>query len=249
MSLLSPSVRAYLRYKAAFEFAVAAVLLLLASPVIGAALVLVKLTSRGPALYSQARLGRHGRPFTLLKIRSMEHECENLTGPCWSLPGDARVTPVGRWLRRLHIDELPQLWNVLRGEMSLIGPRPERPEFVPKLEQAIPHYRKRLLVRPGVTGLAQVQLPPDSDLDSVRIKTAYDLHYVRRAGLVLDARIAWATVFRVMGLSFRRLRACFCFPPPEKVEADYRKLDAPANSHGPSANGSSVGRPSSQPVG
>src|SRR5439155_12868491 len=117
-------------------------------------MLLVKLTSRGPALYTQTRLGRNGRPFTIYKLRTMQHRCESLTGARWSTPGDPRITPVGRFLRKTHLDELPQLWNVLRGDMALVGPRPERPEFVPQLEQAVPHYRDRLLVRPGVSGLA-----------------------------------------------------------------------------------------------
>ena len=164
--------------KRAVEFAVALILFLLTLPLTALAMLLVKVTSRGPVLYSQTRLGRHGRPFTVYKIRSMTYGAESLTGACWSKPGDSRITPVGRWLRRTHIDELPQLWNVLRGDMGLIGPRPERPEFVPQLEQAIPLYRKRLLVRPGVTGLAQVQLPPDTDLASDRRKIVYDLYYI-----------------------------------------------------------------------
>src|SRR5438105_439616 len=215
--LLTPSARAYVTLKRVIDIATALTLLVLTAPFIGVAMLLVKLTSPGPALYSQTRLGRHGVPFTLYKIRTMAHDSESLTGPCWSLPGDTRVTALGRWLRATHLDELPQLWNVLRGDMSLIGPRPERPEFVPKLEQAVPHYRKRLQVRPGVTGLAQVQLPPDSDLDSVLIKTAYDLHYIRHIGLLLDVRIVWATGFKVMGLSFARLRAAFRFPPREVI--------------------------------
>src|SRR5207249_2271789 len=156
--------------------------------------VLVKLTSPGPILYSQTRLGRHGRSYTIYKIRSMSHNCEKQSGPRWSTAGDSRVTPIGRLLRRTHVDELPQLWNVLRGEMSLIGPRPERPEFVPQLERALPQYRQRLLVRPGVTGLAQVQLPPDSDLASVRRKLAYDLYYVHGCNFCLDVQLLLATV-------------------------------------------------------
>src|SRR5207249_2052434 len=124
------------------------------------------------------------------------------SGPRWSTAGDPRVTPLGRILRKTHIDELPQLWNVLRGDMSLVGPRPERPEFIPQLQQAIPHYRDRLLVRPGLTGLAQVQLPPDTDLGSVRIKLAYDLYYVRRRGPWLDCRILFGTAFHVAGVSW-----------------------------------------------
>src|SRR5262249_17904057 len=139
------------------------------------AMALVRLTSRGSAIYRQTRLGLNGRPFTIYKIRTMYHDSERLTGPQWSRPGDPRVTPIGRILRATHIDELPQLWNVLRGEMSLVGPRPERPELAAGLERELPSYRDRLAVRPGVTGLAQVQLPPDTDVESVRRKLAYDI--------------------------------------------------------------------------
>ena len=222
--LVGPDVGRYLAARAAFDFAAALALLLLTSPLLLLAMLLVKLTSRGPALYSQVRLGRHGRPFTLYKVRTMAHDCESLTGACWSRPGDARVTPVGRWLRKTHLDELPQLWNVLRGDMSLVGPRPERPEFVPQLERAIPLYRKRLQVRPGLTGLAQVQLPPDTDLASVLIKTAYDLYYVRRAGPLLDLRIYWATFFKLLGVRYDRLRGMFGFPQREQVEDDFQAL-------------------------
>jgi lipopolysaccharide/colanic/teichoic acid biosynthesis glycosyltransferase len=218
--------RGYLTVKFALDIVISVTLLVLSAPIVVLAVVLVKLTSPGPALYSQTRLGRFGRPFTIYKIRTMGHDCESLTGPRWSTAGDTRVTAVGRWLRRTHLDELPQLWNVLRGDMSLIGPRPERPEFVPKLEQAVPHYRKRLQIRPGVTGLAQVQLPPDTDLDSVLIKTAYDLHYIRDMGVLLDARIVWATCFKLTGLSFARLRSVFRFPRREVIEQGYRALSA-----------------------
>jgi lipopolysaccharide/colanic/teichoic acid biosynthesis glycosyltransferase len=162
--------------KRAADLTAALALLLLTAPLVLLAMLLIKLTSRGPVLYTQTRLGRHGRPFAIYKLRTMAHRAESLTGPCWSRPGDPRVTRLGRFLRRTHLDELPQRWNVLRGDMSLVGPRPERPEFVPQLEQAVAHYRERLRVRPGVTGLAQVQLPPDTDLDSVRLKLAYDLY-------------------------------------------------------------------------
>jgi lipopolysaccharide/colanic/teichoic acid biosynthesis glycosyltransferase len=219
--LLSPSARAYVILKAVLDFTAALTLLILTAPLILLAMLLVKLTSPGPALYSQTRLGRHGQPFVIFKIRTMANNSESLTGPRWCAPGDTRVTTIGRWLRRTHVDELPQLWNVLRGDMSLIGPRPERPEFAPRLEQVIPHYRKRLQIRPGVTGLAQVQLPADTDLDSVRIKTAYDLLYIRRMGLWLDARIAWATLFKLAGASFAGLQAMFRFPARATVEKHY----------------------------
>lgn len=214
----------YLAVKAFGDFVLASFLLVVTAPLVLAGMVLVKLTSAGPMLYSQTRLGRNGRPFTLYKIRTMTHQAESLTGARWCTPGDQRVTGVGRWLRKTHLDELPQLWNVLRGEMSLIGPRPERPEFVPQLEQAIPLYRERLQVRPGLTGLAQVQLPPDTDLNSVRAKLAYDLHYVRRVGPWLDVRIALATVLKIVGLPFRWIRAACGFPRFEAVTQAYRAL-------------------------
>lgn len=220
--LRGPDGGLYALAKIVTDFLLAAVLLVLTAPLLGLAMALVKLTSRGPALYSQTRLGRHGRPFTLYKVRTMYEDVESLTGPRWCVPGDTRVTTVGRWLRRMHIDELPQLFNVLRGEMSLIGPRPERPEFVPRLERAIPRYAERLWVRPGLTGLAQVQLPPDTTLDSVRTKLAYDLHYVQHGGLLLDLRIAWATALKLIGVPFAALRVLFGLPSNSVIEAEYR---------------------------
>jgi lipopolysaccharide/colanic/teichoic acid biosynthesis glycosyltransferase len=189
--------RGYLRVKRMLDVVLAALLLVLAAPFILVAGLLVKLTSRGPVFYSQTRVGRGGRPFTIYKIRSMYHECERASGARWSRPGDPRVMPVGQFLRRTHLDELPQLWNILRGDMSLIGPRPERPEFVPQLEQAIPRYRERLLVLPGVTGLAQVHLPPDTDLASVRRKLAFDLYYIKNIGFWGDLRLLLATAVHV----------------------------------------------------
>ena len=124
--------------RAVVEFGVALVLLVLAAPVILLAALLVRLSSRGPAFYTQTRLGRGGRPYAMYKIRSMYHDCERQSGPRWASRGDPRVTPLGRVLRFTHVDELPQLVNVLKGEMSLIGPRPERPEFVTELAHALP---------------------------------------------------------------------------------------------------------------
>jgi lipopolysaccharide/colanic/teichoic acid biosynthesis glycosyltransferase len=223
-----PSARSYYRVKIVLDFALAATLLILTAPLILLAMALVKFTSRGPAIYSQTRLGQYGLPFTIYKIRTMTHNCESLTGAQWSRPNDSRVTGLGRWLRKTHIDELPQLWNVLCGEMSLIGPRPERPEFVPQLEQAIPHYRQRLQARPGVTGLAQVQLPPDTDLESVRIKLAYDLHYAAHVHFLLDVRIYAATFGKVMGLGFRTIRSACAFPPRTVIESEYQAISGRA---------------------
>ncbi|MBI1829871.1 MAG: sugar transferase [Planctomycetes bacterium] len=219
-----PAASWYASMKFALEFMIALTLLIATAPVILAAMLLIKLTSPGPAIYTQTRIGRGGRPFTIYKLRTMMEDCESLTGPQWAQPGDGRVTPVGRWLRKLHIDELPQLWNVLIGDMSLIGPRPERPEFLPQLEKAIPLYRQRLDVRPGITGFAQIQLPPDSDIDSVRIKLAYDLHYVHHLGFWLDATIYFGTVLKLIGLTFDVIRPLCWFPKRETVDDEYQKL-------------------------
>jgi lipopolysaccharide/colanic/teichoic acid biosynthesis glycosyltransferase len=204
----------YVPLKEATDFVLALLLLAVAAPVMFLAGLLMKVTSPGPMFYSQVRLGSGGRPFWIYKVRTMIDRCESLSGPRWSGPGDVRVTPLGRFLRRTHIDELPQLWNVLRGDMSLVGPRPERPEIVWGLEQALPHYRERLQVRPGISGLAQVQLPPDTDLESVRRKLAYDLLYVEHCGLWLDMRILLGTVCALLNLPFGVTRALFFLPAP-----------------------------------
>jgi lipopolysaccharide/colanic/teichoic acid biosynthesis glycosyltransferase len=210
--------RWYRSGKHAADFALAALLALPAVPLVLLAALLVKLTSRGPAFYTQTRVGQDGRLFTILKLRTMIHNCESLTGPRWSIPGDPRVTRVGALLRASHLDELPQLWNVLKGDMSLVGPRPERPEFVPELERELPGYWQRLAVRPGVTGLAQVQLPPDSDLTSVRRKLAHDLYYVRHLGPWLDVRLFFCTALYALGVPFRVLSRVLGIPDSERVE-------------------------------
>jgi lipopolysaccharide/colanic/teichoic acid biosynthesis glycosyltransferase len=197
--------------KAALDFLLALVLLVPALPLMLLAAALVKFTSRGPVFYRQTRLGKGGRAFTLYKIRSMRADSEK-HGACWSQRGDTRITPVGRFLRATHLDELPQLFNVLRGEMSLVGPRPERPEFIPALQRAIPRYLERLRVRPGVTGLAQVRLPADSDLESVRQKLQYDLYYVENCCLWLDLRVMFATALKMVGVPFPVLGRLFRLP-------------------------------------
>jgi lipopolysaccharide/colanic/teichoic acid biosynthesis glycosyltransferase len=212
-------------FKAVLDYLAALGLFVATFPFLAAALLAVRLTSRGPAIYRQTRLGIEGRPFTIFKVRSMYHECERLTGACWASKNDPRVTPVGRFLRFTHLDELPQLWNVLRGEMSLIGPRPERPEIVPGLERTVPRYRERLAVRPGVTGLAQIQSPADSDTESVRRKLAYDLYYIETGGAWMDLRILLGTVLKAAGVSFPRIRRLFKLPTPDEVESAYRGTD------------------------
>jgi lipopolysaccharide/colanic/teichoic acid biosynthesis glycosyltransferase len=212
----------YVGCKMACEWVFALVLLVPAGLVMLAAALLVKLTSPGPAFYSQTRLGRRGKPFRIHKVRTMTHNCEKNTGATWAKVNDPRITRIGGILRKLHIDELPQLINVLRGEMSIVGPRPERPEFIPKLEQAVPHYCDRLLVRPGVTGLAQVQLPADTDLASVRRKLAYDLYYIRHISLWLDLRLIGCTVVHCVGVPFHVLCRWFKMPRRDEVENAYK---------------------------
>jgi lipopolysaccharide/colanic/teichoic acid biosynthesis glycosyltransferase len=189
--------------KVAAETVLAAVLLIVSLPIILGCVLLVRLTSAGPALYIQSRVGRGGRVFKLYKIRTMSHDCESLTGPRWCMPGDPRITPVGKVLRKLHMDELPQLWNVLCRDMSLIGPRPERPEIVRRLRQMIEGYDRRHAVLPGITGFAQIHLPPDTCVQSVKNKLIYDLFYVRNRSAGLELFILFATGLKLIGL--RRL--------------------------------------------
>jgi lipopolysaccharide/colanic/teichoic acid biosynthesis glycosyltransferase len=195
----------YFRWKGPLDRCLAAVLLAPGLPVIAFLVILVRLTSRGPGIYSQARVGKRGRKFMMYKVRTMRHDAEAASGPTWTQAGDPRITRVGKVLRRLHLDELPQLLNVIKGEMSLAGPRPERPEFVRVLAQAIPGYRNRLAVRPGVTGLAQLNLPPDTDLTSVRRKVVLDCEYIENAGLLLDFRLLLCTFLRIFKVPERWL--------------------------------------------
>jgi lipopolysaccharide/colanic/teichoic acid biosynthesis glycosyltransferase len=195
------------RAKAAADFVLAALMLVPALPLLVACVVLVRLTSRGPAIYTQARVGRGGVVFTLYKVRTMYHDCERLTGPTWCTPGDSRITPVGRVLRKLHLDELPQLFNVLKGEMSLVGPRPERPEIVSRLREQVVGYDRRHAVRPGITGFAQIHLPPDSCVRSVRNKLVYDLFYVRHRSVRMELFVLFATGLKMFGLKRLYYRA------------------------------------------
>jgi lipopolysaccharide/colanic/teichoic acid biosynthesis glycosyltransferase len=184
------------------EFVLSAVLLLLAAPVILVLMVFVRLTSRGPSLYMQSRVGLRGHLFTIYKIRTMTLDSERTSGPRWATDDDSRIIPFGRFLRRSHLDELPQLWNIVCGDMSLVGPRPERPEFITILEHQLPRYRDRLSVRPGLTGLAQVQLPPDADVDGVSRKLALDLYYIQHHDFWLDLRLLICTAVFLVGIPF-----------------------------------------------
>jgi sugar transferase (PEP-CTERM system associated) len=179
--------------KRTVDLVLSAVLLVLALPVALLTAVAIALDSRGPVLYRQERVGRYGQPFNLLKFRSM-HEGAEKHGPAWTSKYDPRITRVGHLTRTLRIDELPQLINVLRGEMSFVGPRPERPHFVRQLEEKIPYYGLRTTVRPGITGWAQVQYGYADSAEDTREKLKYDLFYIKNANLVLDLWIVVKTV-------------------------------------------------------
>jgi len=196
----APVVSSYFKWKGLIDAVLAVVLLIPALPIIGVLVLLVRVTSRGPGIYRQSRVGKHGRVFRMYKIRTMTDNAEEKSGPVWTRRNDGRITRVGRLLRKLHLDEFPQLFNVLRGDMSLIGPRPERPEFVGVLADEIPGYANRLTVQPGITGLAQINLPPDTDMDSVRRKLVLDLEYIKTAGVLLDVRMFLCTSVRLLGL-------------------------------------------------
>ncbi|ROR34712.1 TIGR03013 family XrtA/PEP-CTERM system glycosyltransferase [Inmirania thermothiophila] len=180
--------------KRLFDLAAAGLLLALTWPVMLLAALAVKLEDGGPVFYRQTRVGQHGRPFEVIKFRSMRPDAEADGRPRWARPGDARVTRVGAWLRKTRIDELPQLINVLRGEMSLVGPRPERPEFVARLQERIPYYGERHRVKPGLTGWAQVSYPYGASDEDAAEKLRYDLYYMKNHSLFLDLVILVQTV-------------------------------------------------------
>jgi sugar transferase (PEP-CTERM system associated) len=182
------------RLKWAVDLFLAAVLLVVAAPVMAIVAVAIRLESRGPALFRQERMGLNGLRFVLIKFRSMYQDAEQHTGPVWATEDDPRVTRVGRFIRKTRLDELPQLWNVLRGEMSFIGPRPERPHFVQSLQEIVPYYSQRLVVRPGITGWAQVRYQYGASVEDALEKLQYDLYYIKNMSLFLELLILLATV-------------------------------------------------------
>lgn len=160
--------------------------------------ILVKLDSPGPVLYKQKRMGLHGEIFTIYKFRTMYQDAENDTGPEWAPFMNHKITRIGKFLRRYHLDEIPQLWNVLKGEMSLVGPRPERPEFVYSLHNLIPNYERRLTVKPGITGWAQIRQHYDTGLEDVKRKLRYDLFYIKKMCLGVDVKLIVQTIFAIL---------------------------------------------------
>ncbi len=193
---LRPNVSGYFRFKWYVDMAV----VILTLPIIGSTILLFMfltwLTSKGPVIYTQIRCSKDGKPFKMYKIRSMVVNAESQSGVTWARGRDPRVTAVGRVMRRLHIDELPQIYNVCRGEMMVVGPRPERPEFIEKLGSQVPGYEYRMLVLPGLTGFAQLNQHADTGLEDVHKKVIFDLEYIERASCWFDFRILAGTALK-----------------------------------------------------
>ena len=185
--------------KRAMDIACASLGLVLAAPLMLLVVIATKLSSPGPVLYHQTRVGKNGHIFTVHKFRSMRVDAEAVTGPVWaSKHGDPRVTPIGSFLRRSRLDEVPQLWNVLKGDMSFVGPRPERPEFVAELTKEIRFYGQRHIVRPGITGWAQVRYTYGATTEDALQKLQYDLYYIKNLSIALDLFIIFETVKTVV---------------------------------------------------
>jgi sugar transferase (PEP-CTERM system associated) len=187
-----------LSLKRLLDIVIALAGLVVTAPVMLLVALAIKLTSPGPALYHQNRVGERGRVFTVHKFRSMRVDAEATSGAVWSREGDTRTTSVGRFLRAARLDELPQLWNILRGDMSLVGPRPERPEFIEQLTELIPYYGQRHVVKPGLTGWAQVRYTYGSSVEDAMEKLQYDLFYIKNMSLALDLLIVISTIKTVV---------------------------------------------------
>jgi len=211
-----PNISRYSRWKRYVDIPVALLLTVFALPIVAVAVLLVRLTSPGPALFKQIRLGLDGKPFKMYKIRSMRLDAEIATGAVWTARNDKRVTAIGRFLRKTYLDELPQLYNVLKGEMDLVGPRPERPEFVTELEKRIDGYAYRLYVKPGWAGLAQVNQEADVDLNDVRRKLVFDFEYIEHSSFLFDMRILFCAALKML---------CLCHPPVLKFFRLYREAE------------------------
>ena len=228
------------RLKALLDFAIVLPTLLLIWPLFAILAIAVKLDSPGPVLYRQRRTGCNrragkraqrsaserrrqesfGRTFLMYKLRTMRHEAERRTGAVWAMLDDPRITNVGQWLRKYHLDELPQFFNVLKGEMSLVGPRPERPEIIARLVQEVPEYRLRLRLQPGITGLAQIYFNADTSVDDVKRKLELDLYYAAHFSLRLYLHILFLTVVKI-----------FSPTPVAEPESVWPRLEAFARQH------------------
>ena len=186
------------KLKRIFDIIISLLILIITSPVLIITAIAIKIDSTGKVFFRQERCGINGSIFKILKFRSMRKDAEKHTGPVWSQKDDPRITKVGKFIRRVRIDEIPQMINVLKGEMSIVGPRPERPYFVEKLSEEIPYYKRRLKVRPGITGWAQVKHKYDETIEDVKVKLRYDLFYIENMSLRMDFKILLRTVFVVL---------------------------------------------------
>jgi len=183
--------------KRLFDISISAFVLILLSPFLLITALMIKLTSKGPVFYTQKRLGKNGKVFKVIKFRSMVQDAEKKSGPTWADKDDPRVTTIGSFMRKVRLDEVPQFINVLKNDMSIVGPRPERPFFVEQLKKEIPYYSRRLSVKPGITGWAQVKHTYDTSIEDVKTKLQYDFYYIENMSLILDARIMINTILVV----------------------------------------------------
>jgi lipopolysaccharide/colanic/teichoic acid biosynthesis glycosyltransferase len=183
--------------KEIFDILMGVVFGILALPLLAVCAAIIRLSSKGPVLFTQIRVGKDGHPFRMYKLRTMYIDAEAKSGPAWARRDDPRVVPACRWMRRSHVDELPQLLNIIRGEMSLVGPRPERPEILAELEKAYPEVRRRHAVKPGITGLAQVRAGYDTTVDAFRRKLHHDLEYIKKRRWRNELKILTSTLSKV----------------------------------------------------
>jgi exopolysaccharide biosynthesis polyprenyl glycosylphosphotransferase len=186
------------KLKRLMDIVASLILLIISLPIIIITAIFIRLESPGPIIYKQERVGLNGKLFKVLKFRSMVNDAEKTTGPVWAGKDDPRVTKTGKFIRKVRIDELPQMYNVLKGEMSLVGPRPERPKFVEQFAKEIPLYKRRLLVKPGLTGWAQIKHKYDETIEDVKTKLKYDLFYIENQSLRMDLKILFRTIFVVL---------------------------------------------------
>jgi len=203
--LKPPQVPTYCRYKWHVDVFISILTLPILGPILLLFMFLTWLTSKGPVIYTQIRCSKDGKPFKMYKIRSMYVDAESKGEAVWAGKNDPRITAIGRFMRRLHIDELPQIVNVWNGDMTVVGPRPERPEFVEQLKKEISCYEHRMLVLPGMTGYAQLNRPSDTDLKDVRKKLILDLEYIERASFWFDLRILLGTAFKFVRIKRKSL--------------------------------------------
>jgi len=195
--------RYYLISKEVTDIIVGAVALVISLPMMAVCAAVIKLSSRGPVLFSQVRLGQHGRPFKIYKFRTMYLDAEKGTGAVWAKGNDPRIIPACRWMRISHMDELPQLFQIVSGVMSLVGPRPERPEITEKLEKRYPAVRRRLEVKPGLTGLAQIRNGYDASVEGFRHKLDSDIEYINRMCWAVDLKILAMTITKLFDFKAR----------------------------------------------